>query len=85
MRSSCPYPMVEEAVMPTYQVEFVGGGELNQLPQNVVCIDDQQALHWASGHLAQHLGAEVSKDARKVGWVTTADNPAGVSIILARS
>ena len=71
--------------MPRYRVEFVGGGESSRPPVNVVCVDDHQALHWASGLLAHHLGAEVSSAGKQVGWVTTADNQAGFSVILARS
>jgi hypothetical protein len=37
------------------------------------------------GLLAHHLGAEVSASGRKVGWVSTADNQAGISAVLARS
>jgi hypothetical protein len=69
--------------MPSYQIEFVGGGELNQAPTHAVCVSDRQALDWASNLLAHHLGAEVSSDGRKVGWVTTSDNRAGVSVVLA--
>jgi hypothetical protein len=69
--------------MPSYQIKFVGG--LERSPRNIVCVDDRQALSWASGLLEQHLGAEVSSDGRQVGWVTTADNLAGVSIIFAHS
>ena len=58
--------------MPSYQIEFVGGGERS--PLNIVCVDDHQALRWASGFPAQHFGAEVSNDGRPVGWVTAADN-----------
>ena len=71
--------------MPSYQFEFVGGGVLSRPPVNVVCVDDHQALDWASGLLAHHLGVEVSSDEKQVGWVTTAANPAGVSVIFARS
>jgi hypothetical protein len=71
--------------MPSYQIEFVGGGELNRPPLQIICIDDHQALDWASGLLAHHLGAEVSASGRKVGWVSTADNQAGISAVLARS
>jgi hypothetical protein len=71
--------------VPSYQIEFVGGGELSRAPLNVVCVDDQQALNWASDFLEQHLGAEVSSAGRRVGWVTTADNQAGASVVLARS
>jgi hypothetical protein len=49
------------------------------------CADDHQALQWATGLLAHHLSAEVSSDGKQVGWVTTADNQAGVSVIFARS
>jgi hypothetical protein len=45
--------------MPSYKIEFVGGSGLIRSPMNVVCVDDRQALHWASGLLAHHLGAEV--------------------------
>jgi hypothetical protein len=59
--------------MPSYQIEFVGGDERSQL--NFVCVDDHQALRWASGFVAQHLGGKVSNDGRPVGWVkTAADN-----------
>jgi hypothetical protein len=71
--------------MPSYQIEFVGGGGLSRSPVNVVCVDDHQALYWASGLLAYHLGAEVSSDGKQVGWVTTADNKTGFSVIFARS
>ena len=71
--------------MPTYQIEFVGGGIRLGSPMNIVCIDDHQAMHQASGLLAHHLGAEVSCAGRQVGWVTTANNLAGVSVIFARS
>ena len=70
--------------MPSYQIEFVGGGALKS-PLNIVCIDDHQALHSVSGLLAHHLGAEVYSDGRQVGWVTTADNRAGATVIFARS
>jgi hypothetical protein len=68
--------------MPSYQIKFVGGVERS--PRNIVCVDDRQALSWASGLLEQHLGAEVSHDGRQVGWVTTADNQDGVGIIFGR-
>ena len=71
--------------MPNYQIEFVGGGALGRPPIDAICVGDQQALDWAAGLLAHHLGAEVSNDGRHVGWVTTADNRAGVSVVLARS
>ena len=73
--------------MPTYQIEFVGGGtRLSSLMNmNIVCIDDHQAMHQASGLLAHHLGAEVSCAGRQVGWVTTANNLAGVTVVFARS
>jgi hypothetical protein len=58
--------------MPKYQIAFVGGDERS--PLNFVCVDDHQALRWASGFVAQHLGATVSNDGRPVGWVTAADN-----------
>jgi hypothetical protein len=58
--------------MPRYQIEFVGGGALRRPLLNIVCVDDQQALNWASSFLTHHLGAEVSSDGRQVGWVTTA-------------
>jgi len=69
--------------MPSYQIEFVGGGELNRPPLQIICIDDRQALDWASGLLGHHLGAEVSTSARKVGWVSTADTRSGVRVIFA--
>ncbi len=71
--------------MPSYQIELVGGGGLDRSPVNVVCANDHQALHRASGLLAHHLGAEVSSDGKRVGWVTTADNQAGFSVIFSRS
>jgi hypothetical protein len=71
--------------MPDYQIAFVGGGALNRPPINVVCVGDQQALDWAAGLLAHHLGAEISNDGRQVGWVTTANNSTGVTVVLARS
>jgi hypothetical protein len=71
--------------MPSYQIEFVGGGLLNRPPLIVICVDDHQAVHWAAGQLAHHLGAEIYNDGRKVGWVTTANNQAGVSVIFACS
>jgi hypothetical protein len=71
--------------MPNYHIQFVGAGAQNRPPADVVCVDDQQALDWAASLLAHHLGAEVSNDGRQVGWVTTADNQAGVSIVLACS
>ena len=63
--------------MPSYQIAFVGGGRLNRPLVNIVCVNDSQALHWASGLLEHHLGAEISNGERTVGWVTTADNPEG--------
>ena len=42
--------------MPSYQIEFVGGGLLNRPLSVVVCNDDHQALHWAADRLAHHLG-----------------------------
>ena len=30
-------------IMPSYQIEFVGGGELNWPPLQIICIDDHQA------------------------------------------
>ena len=45
--------------MPSFQIEFVGGGVLSRSSVNVICADDHQALHRASGLLAHHLGAEV--------------------------
>ena len=71
--------------MPSYQIEFVGGGLLNRPLSVVVCNDDHQALHWAADQLAHHLGAEVFSNGRKVGWVTTANNQAGVTVIFARN
>jgi hypothetical protein len=62
--------------MPSYQIEFVGGGVLSRSSVNVICADDHQALHRASDLLAHHLGAEVSSDGMQVGWVTTAENQA---------
>jgi len=44
-----------------------------------------RSLHRASDLLAHHLGAEVSSDGMQVGWVTTAENQAGFSVIFARS
>jgi hypothetical protein len=55
--------------MPSYQIEFVDGGG-NREPVSIHCVDDAQALSWASGLLQGSLGAEVSEGARKVGWVT---------------
>jgi hypothetical protein len=43
--------------MPSYQIEFVGGGEFSRSPVSVVCADDQKALHRAAGLLVHHLGA----------------------------
>ena len=71
--------------MPSYQIEFVGGGVLSRSSVNVICPDDHQALHRASDLLAHPLGAEVSSDGMQVGWVTTAENQAGFSVIFARS
>ena len=74
--------------MPSYQIWFVGGGPLNRPPQVVVCVDDHEAVHWAVGQLAHHLGAEIFNDGRKVGWVTTANNRVGASgwsLLAARS
>lgn len=52
--------------MPSYQIEF----DDNREPMSIHCVDDAQALRWASGLLQGNLGAEVSEGARKVGWVT---------------
>ena len=71
--------------MPSYQIEFVGGGPLNCSPQVVVCVDDHEAVYWAAGQLAHHLGAEIFNDGRKVGWVTIANNQVGVRVVFARS
>jgi hypothetical protein len=72
-------------VMPTYKVEFVGGGAtLSRHPHTIVCGDDHDALHWASDNLRYFLGAEVSSAGRQVGWVTTADTRSGVRVIFAR-
>jgi hypothetical protein len=60
--------------MPSYQIEFVGGGGLSRSLMNIVCVNDDQALDWASGLLAHHLGAEVSSDGKQVGWVTLPTN-----------
>jgi hypothetical protein len=57
--------------MPSYQIVFVGGGDLNREPMDIHCADDGQAMRWASGLLRDHLGAEVFEGVRKVGWVTT--------------
>lgn len=71
--------------MPTYHIEFVGGGALPSSSLNIVCLDDHQAMHLASGLLSHHLGAEVSSAGRQVGWVTTANNLTGVTVVFARS
>jgi hypothetical protein len=34
--------------MPSYQIEFVDGGG-NREPVSIHCVDDAQALSWASG------------------------------------
>jgi hypothetical protein len=33
--------------MPSYQIVFVGGGDLNREPMDVHCADDGQATRWA--------------------------------------
>jgi hypothetical protein len=71
--------------MPSYKVEFVGGGgTLSRHPDTIVCGDDHDAMHWASDNLGHSLGAEVSSAGRHVGWVTTADTRSGVRVIFAR-
>ena len=60
-------------------------GQVSRRDMNVICADDHQALHRASDLLAHHLGAEVYSDEIQVGWVTTAENQAGLSVIFARS
>ena len=55
--------------MPSYRIAFVGGDD-NREPLSIHCVDDAQALRWASGLLRGNLGAEVMEGARKVGWVT---------------
>ena len=71
--------------LPNYRIEFIGGGHLNRGPLNVVCVDDDQALRWAAGYLEHHLGAEVTRGKRKVGWVTTSGNEEAASLIKARN
>ena len=57
--------------MPSYQIEFGGGNRPSRQPMTIHCVDDAQAMSWASGFLSrEHLAAEVSEGARKVGWVT---------------
>jgi hypothetical protein len=68
-----------------YQIEFLGGGQLNREPLSVVCVDDDQALRVAVQFLEHHLGAEVTHGKRKVGWVTTSDNEEAASVIKARN
>ena len=43
MRSSCPPPR-RRTVMPSYQIEFVGGGVLSRSSVNVICADDHQVV-----------------------------------------
>jgi len=57
--------------MPSYKIEFVGGDDTDREPMTVHCVDDAQALRWASGFAGGHLGAEVWEGTRKVGWVAT--------------
>jgi hypothetical protein len=60
--------------MPTYQIEFVGGNRPSRQPMTIHCVDDAQAMSWASSFLGNHLAAEVSEGARKVGWATFPDD-----------
>jgi hypothetical protein len=56
--------------MPSYKIEFGGGGQSAREPLMVFCANDAQAMNWASGLLGGHLGAEISEGTRQVGWVT---------------
>lgn len=58
--------------MPIYKIEFVGGDQSVREPLIVNCVNDAQAMDWASGLLGGHLGAEISEGTRQVGWVTPA-------------
>ena len=69
--------------MPSYQIEFVGGGGLSRSPVISFALMTM-ALHRTSGLLAHHLAAEVPV-METSGWVTTTDNQAGFSVIFARS
>jgi len=59
--------------MPSYKIEFIGGGQSGREPIAIHCVDDAQAMDWAADLVGSHLGAEVSEGARKVGWVTASE------------
>jgi hypothetical protein len=55
--------------MPDYKVHYVGGDHQDHGHTNMHCVDDAQALLWASSLLHDSLTAEVWSNGRKVGWV----------------
>ena len=64
--------------MPAYEVRYVGGDHQDRGYTDMHCVDDAQALRWASGLLQDSLAAEVWSNGRKVGWVgsSESDTPA---------
>jgi hypothetical protein len=55
--------------MPDYEIHYVGGDRKGRGHTDMHCVDDEQALRWASGLLQDSLAAEVWSSGRKVGWV----------------
>jgi hypothetical protein len=58
-----------ELTMPNYEIHYVGGDHQGRGHTAMYCVDDAQALRWASGLLRDALTAEVWSNGRKVGWV----------------
>jgi hypothetical protein len=55
--------------MPDYEIHYVGGDHRSRGQTDMHCVDDEQALRWASGLLWDSLAAEVWSNGRKIGWV----------------
>ena len=73
MRRAPPVTLNRGQSMPSYKIEFIGGGQPHREPVAIHCIDDAQAMDWASGLVGSHLGAEVLEGTRRVGWVTASE------------